>query len=144
MRALNTSPLSATGHISAMIDGAPSRSMCGCLSHLEVWKLLQCGGEVVYPEGQNGGLELLLVSFPKPPVWDSDPHMESAHKPTLLQVNLPRFTLRGKLSITSQWFLMPILSLHSVTECQIDLVPHSCTRTEIEELFSSAMLNTSG
>ena len=63
-------PLSTTGHISAMIDGAPSRSVCGHLSHLEVHKLLQCGVEVVYPEGINGGLELWWVSLPKLPIWD--------------------------------------------------------------------------
>ena len=49
-------PLSTTRHISTMFDGAPSSSACGHLSHLEVHKLLQCGVEVVYPEGLNGGL----------------------------------------------------------------------------------------
>ena len=83
-------PLSTTAYISTMKDGAPSRSACRHLSHLEVHKLPQCGVEVVYPEGLNGGLELLWVTLPKPPIWDSDSHAESAHKPALLQVNLPR------------------------------------------------------
>ena len=36
-------PLSIEGHISVMINGAPSMNACGCLSQLEVGKLLQCG-----------------------------------------------------------------------------------------------------
>ena len=47
-------PLSTARHISAMIDGASSRSTCGHRSHLEVCKPLQCGVEMVYPEGLNG------------------------------------------------------------------------------------------
>ena len=46
--------LSNTWHLSVLVDGAPSRSACGCLSQLEVYQLLQWGGEVVYPEGLNG------------------------------------------------------------------------------------------
>ena len=116
----------------------------GHLSHLEVHKFLQCGGELVYPEGLNGSLEPLWVSLPKPPIWDLDPHVESSHKPTLLQVNLPRITHGGKLSITSQWFTMPISSPHSVMECPSDMVPYPSMTMEIEELLSCAMFNTSG
>ena len=43
-------PLSNIRHLSIMLGGAPSRSACRCLSHLEVQKLLQFGSEVVYPE----------------------------------------------------------------------------------------------
>ena len=48
--------LSSEGHVSVMIDGTPSMSACGCLSQLEVCRLLQCGDQLVYPEGINGGL----------------------------------------------------------------------------------------
>ena len=83
-------PLSTTGHISAMIDGTPSRSAYGHLSHLDVCKLLQCGVEVVYLEGLNRGLEPLQVSLPKLPIWDPDSHMGPSQEPMHLQVNLPR------------------------------------------------------
>ena len=83
-------PLSTAGHISAMINGTPTRNICGHFSHLEVCQHLQCGVEVVYPEGLNGGLELLWVSLPKLPIWDSDSHMGPSHKPMVLQVNFPR------------------------------------------------------
>ena len=66
-------PLSKTRHISIMVDGAPSRSACRCLSHLEVHKLLQFGSKVVYPEGLNGGLEPLWVPLPKQSIWDTEP-----------------------------------------------------------------------
>ena len=48
--------LSNARHISVLVDGAPSRSACGCLSQLEVHQLLYSGGVVIYPEGLNGGL----------------------------------------------------------------------------------------
>ena len=44
-------PLSDTGHISILVDGAPSRSTCGHLSQLEVCQLLHSGGVVIYPGG---------------------------------------------------------------------------------------------
>ena len=47
--------LSKVGHLSAIIDGMPSRNMCRCLCQLEVCKLLQYGDQVLYPEGLNGG-----------------------------------------------------------------------------------------
>ena len=118
-----------------MIDDALSRSACGCLSHLEVCKLLQCGGEVVYLEGLNGHLEPLWFSLPKQPIWEVDPHSESTSKLALLQVNL--------LRIIPQQFSMPILSPHSAMECPSDMVSCPSMTTEIEELFSIAMPNTS-
>ena len=47
-------PLSSEGHISVMIDGAPSMNACGHLSQLEVHKLLQCGDQVVAPKASMG------------------------------------------------------------------------------------------
>ena len=58
-------PLSNARHISVMVDGACSRSTCGCLSQLEVHQLLQLGSEVVYPEGLNGVLEPAMGSSPQ-------------------------------------------------------------------------------
>ena len=37
-----------------MTNGIPSMNACGCLDQLQVWKLLQCGGQLVCPEGLNG------------------------------------------------------------------------------------------
>ena len=81
-------PLSNTRHVSIMVDDAPSRSAFGHLSQLEVCHLLQWGSEVVYPEGLNGGLELLWVPLPKLPIWDE----ESTYQPSRLQITLPRHT----------------------------------------------------
>ena len=124
-------PLITTRHISTMVNDAHSRSACGHLSHVEVHKLLQCGVEVVYPEGLNRGLELLQVSLPKLPIWDSDSHVESACEPLLLQVNLPR--------IVPQQPLTQISSPHSVMECPSDMVSHPSMTMDIEELLSIAM-----
>ena len=52
--------------MNAMIDGMPSMNACGCLSQLEVCKLLQCGDQVVCPGGLNGQLEPMQFTFPEP------------------------------------------------------------------------------
>ena len=118
-------PLSNARHISIMVNGAPSRSTCRCLSCLEVCKFLQCSSEVVYPEGLNEGFEPTQVPLPKQSVWD----MESPNEPAMLQVNLPRPTCRDVTTAASQWSLMPISFPHSVTECLSDTV----TRPSMEE-----------
>ena len=133
-------PLSNVGHLSIMVDGAPSWSACRCLSHLDVHKLLQFGSEVVYPEGLNGGLELLWVPLPKQSIWDT----ESTNKPAILQVNLPRTTPRDKPIITLQQSSMPISTPNSVTECPYDISTGPNTAEEIEEFFSSTMLDMLG
>ena len=50
-------------HIGIMTEGLPSMNACSCLSQLQVWKLLQCRGWVVCPEGLNGSLKALLFDF---------------------------------------------------------------------------------
>ena len=47
-------PLSDNGCISTMMDGICSVNACGQLHQLQLWKLLQHGDSVVFPEGLNG------------------------------------------------------------------------------------------
>ena len=80
------SPLSDAGHISIMVDSAPCRSACRCLSCLEIHKLLQCSREVVYPEGLNGGFEPIQVPLPKQSVWN----VESTDEPCYVANKSPQ------------------------------------------------------
>ena len=52
-------------------------STCGCLSQLEVCKLLQCGDHVVCPGGLNGGLEPMWLTFPESALcpWQTHPQV---------------------------------------------------------------------
>ena len=102
-------PLSDTGHLSIMVDGAPSRSTCGCLSCLEIYKFLQCGREVVYPEGLNWGFELIWVPLPKQSVWDA----ESTDEPAMLQINLPTLPveMQQQPPLNSHQHLFPLHTL---------------------------------
>ena len=80
-------PLPKAGHLSAMIDGKPSRNMCGHLCQLEVCQLLQSENQVVYPKGLNGALELVLTSLP-----ESLTHgMMMLNDPVFLLVDLSSF-----------------------------------------------------
>ena len=81
-------PLSDKGHISAMIEGSPSRRTCGHLHQLEVHKHMQCGDQVVCPKGLNRGLEHMWFSLPEPSVWDMDSLGKPVCKSSLLQVDL--------------------------------------------------------
>ena len=124
-------PLSNARHFSIMVDGAPSRSACGHLSQLEVCQLLKWGSEVVYPEGLNGGLELLWVPLPKLPIWGAESNCE----PTQLQITLPRCTRGDIPNAIPQSSLMQISFPHSVTECPSDLATSPSMGEEIEELL---------
>ena len=68
--AMAHTPLSSVGHVGIMIDGLPSMNACIHLEQLQVWKLLQCRGWVVCPEGLNRGLEALLFDFKELPLWN--------------------------------------------------------------------------
>ena len=62
-------PLSSEGHIGIMTSGLPSRNACGHVHQLQLWQLLQCGGQLVCPEGLNGSLEPLLFHLKELPLW---------------------------------------------------------------------------
>ena len=81
-------PLSNEGHLSTMVDEAPCRNMCGCLHQLEVCKLLQCGDQVVYPKGLNGGLEPVQTSLSGSLIWGMDMLGKPTCKPSFLLVDL--------------------------------------------------------
>ena len=131
-------PLSDAGHISIMVDGAPSRITSSHLSCLEICKLLQCGREVVYPECLNGGFKPIWVPLPKQSVWDT----ESTNKLAILQINLPSTTHGDATMAASQWSSKPISSPHSVTECLSDTVTRLSMGEEVEKLLSGALSNT--
>ena len=81
-------PFSNEGHLSAMVNGAPCRSTCRHLCQLEVYKLLQYGDQVVYPEGLNGGLELVQTSLSGSLIWGMDVLGKPAHEPSFPLVGL--------------------------------------------------------
>ena len=64
-------PLYNKGHISTMTDGIHSTYACGRLHQLQVWKLLQHGDSVVFPEGLNGEPKALQFSFQELPLWNA-------------------------------------------------------------------------
>ena len=90
-------PFSKEGHLSTMIDGMPSRSACGHLCQLEVCKLLQYGDQVVYPEGLNGGLELVQTSLSAPLLQGQDVLGSSICEPSFLLVDLSQVTLEDHM-----------------------------------------------
>ena len=128
-------PLSDTRYIRVLVDGAPGRSACWHLSQLEVCQLLHLGGEVVYPEGLKGDLELLWVPLPKLPIWE----VESTGKATQLQITLPKTTQGDFPKAILQWSSMPVSSLHSVTECPREIATSPSIMEETEELLLNPM-----
>ena len=138
-------PLSNEGQISAMIDGMPSRSTWWHLSQLEVCKLLQCGDQVVYPKGLNGGLEPKWFSLPEPPVWDMDPLGRPAHEPLPLSVDLSSIKLRDQIPIAPAPCTASTSpsSPHSAMEHPNGTTTSTSMAAELHKLLSQAVLNTS-
>ena len=86
--AIAHAPLSSEGHIGIMTDGMPSMNTCGHLKQLQVWKLLQCGVQVVCLEGLYGGLEALLFDFKELPLWNAAGLDEPTRDPSFIEVDL--------------------------------------------------------
>ena len=82
-------PLPKEGHLSAMTDRTPSNIPCRQICQLEVHQLLHLEAQVVYPEGLNGCLVLVITSLPK-----SLAHSTNVldDEPTFLQVDLSQFS----------------------------------------------------
>ena len=66
--------LSDKGHLGTMMDGICSTNACSELHQLQVWKLLQHGDSVVFPEGLNGEPEALQFSYQELPLWECCHH----------------------------------------------------------------------
>ena len=81
-------PLFSEAYIGIMTDDIPSTNACGFLYQLQVWKLLQCRGWVVCPEGLNGALEALLFNFEELPLWNVATADEHTWDPPLIEVDL--------------------------------------------------------
>ena len=138
-------PYPMRAHISAMIDGVPSRRTHGHLHQLEVHKLLQCGNHVVCPEGLNGGLEPVLPLLPKLPIWDMNTLGRPVHKPLLLQVDLFHAMLGNKMPTIPGpcRASTPPSSPHLVMECPSEMANHTSMATKLQELLSQMVLHTS-
>ena len=138
-------PLSNEGHIGTMIDQVLCRSTCGHLYQLEVHKLLQCGDQVVNPKGLNGDLEPIWITLLELPVWDMGTLGKPVHEPLLLQVDLSSIRLRGQMPIMPAPHRASTTpsSPHSAMECPSKTATCPSMATELQELLSQAMLDTS-
>ena len=81
-------PLSDNGHIGTMTDGVHSINACGWLHQLQVWKLLQHGDSIVFPEGLNREPEALQFSFCVLPLWNATSVDGPTQDPPMLEVVL--------------------------------------------------------
>ena len=120
-----------------MIDGAPSRSMCRHLHQLEVYKLLQCGDQVLYPKGLNGGLELVLTSVSESLVQGMNMLGKPAHE-----------TSPGSHQETQYaWGLSSPQNLNTNFPSHYGMSPkagsHISMTTEVQELLYHVILDTS-
>ena len=125
-------PLPKEGHLSAMTEGMPSRSACRCLCQLEVHLLLQLGCWVVYPEGLNGALELVVTSLTESLAHGTNILDES----TYLLVDLSKASALHNTSA-------PTFPTHHTMEHPSRVRGHISMTAEVQELFSQAALDTS-
>ena len=86
--ALSHAPLLSEGHVSTMMDGAPSTDAYGWLHQLQICRLLQHKDVVVCPEGLNSKLEALQFTFQELPFWDAATPSKPTHTPQQIEVDL--------------------------------------------------------
>ena len=134
-------PLPKEGHLGIMIEGLPSRMVCGHICQLEVCLLLQLECQVVYPEGLKGSLEPVVTSLP-----ESLAHgVNMLNKPTFLQVDLSQFTA-GDCALKASAphrTLTPISPTHLTMGHPPRTKGHISMAAEVQELLSCTALDTS-
>ena len=125
-------PLPKEGHLSAMIEGMPSRNVYGCLCQLEVHLLLQLECQVVYPEGLNGALELVEMSLTESLAhWTNMLDESSFHLLDLSEAS----ALHNNLA--------PTFPTHLTMEHPSRVGHHISMTAKVQELFSQVALDTS-
>ena len=137
-------PLCKEGHISTMVDTPPQKSACDHLCQLEVCHLLQCGDQVVYPKGLNGGLEPVQTSLSRTFAQCMDTLGKTAYEPSFLLVDLPHAS-PGDLMAGSPapHGTSTPTSPHHAVEGLSKTNSHLSMTTEVQELLSQAFLDTS-
>ena len=103
------------GHISALTDGVPRMDTCSQLHQLQIWKLLQHEGKIVCPEGLNGELESLQLTFPELPIWDTATPSEHFLELQLLEVDLHSAQPEG-MTTTTQLSTTTLVQTYSLTD----------------------------
>ena len=109
-----------------MTDGMPSADACSWLHQLPICKLLQHEGRVVCPEGLNGELEALQLTFPELHLWDAAIPGEHFWQPQLLEVDLGSAQTEG-VTTTIQAPTTTLVLTHSLADttepsCDIAMV----------------------
>ena len=139
-------PVSNEGHLSATVNGAPCRSMYGCLHQLEVCKLLQYGDQVAYPEGLKGGLKSVQTLLSGPILWGLGVLGDSTCEPSFLPVDLSQATLGYCMpeAPTPHTTLTPYSPSHLTMKHPPKTDHHISMTTEVQELLSCATPDTSG
>ena len=137
-------PLSKEGYLSVMISGTPSRNMCGCLCQLEVCQLLQCGDQVMYPKGLNGGLEPVLTSLTASLAQGMNMLGAPTCEPSFLPVDPSEVTLGDHALKASAPHRTSTLSSppHLAMECLPKADSHISMTAEVQDLLVHAILET--
>ena len=138
-------PLSKEGHLCAMINGTPSRNTCRHLAQMEVHQLLQCGDQVVYPKGLNGGLEPVLTSLTTSLAQGVNMLGAPIHEPSFLPVDLSQVTPGDHAPKTSAPYRnsTPSSPSHLAIEHPPKTDSHISMTAEVQDLMSHAILDTS-
>ena len=135
-------PLPKEGHLSAMTYWMPSNIPFGWIHQLEVHQLLHLEAQVIYPEGLNGCLVLVITSLPKSLAHSANVLND---EPIFLQVDLSQFAMEEpefKVPFPSSDFTStsptcPTMAPPPKVESQISMT------MEVTELLSWAALDTS-
>ena len=101
---------------------------CRCGSYYNV------GGQVVCPEGLNGGLKALLFDFEELPLWNAATADEPAQDPPLIKVDLSSMEPATNTTLAPPLFLAIEPPCHIATVFSLDLWGpwNSCSRLSLQ------------
>ena len=136
-------PLPKEGHLSVLVEGSTSSVACRRISQLEVCQLLSLGSQAVYPVGPNGCEVPMIPSLHESLAKDTT---MLRGKPIYLLVDILQSTMKGQepKAPSPGGHSIPILNTSPIRAPLPKVEGQVSMTTEVRELLSQAVLDTSG
>ena len=136
-------PLPKERHLSFLVEGGTSSATCRWISQLHVCQLLSSGSQAIYPVGLNGCEVPVINSLPD--LLAKGMTMLRG-KPIYLSVDILQSTAKGQESKAPSpgSHSIPILTTSPIRAPLLKAEGQVSMTTEVRELLSQAVLDTSG
>ena len=136
-------PLPKEGHLSILMEGGTSSAACGWISQLDMCQLLSSGSQVIYLVGLSGCEIPVIMSLPESLAKGTTMF---GGKPIYLSMDILQSATKGQepKAPSPGGHSIPILTASPIRAPPPKAEGQVSIMTEVRELLSQAVLDTSG